>query len=256
MDMRGRVQHFDDALVQLLDAEAGARLIEAVGSSSFGAMLLEIAGSISRVDELFGYMVVDGEEPFPIVSASVLDGSDERVELYMKRFYQHDPAVREISQIGRGESFVQRIGLRDIVLPDYRRQCFSAPGFSEKLSFGWRGGGYLLVLSFYRIDNSDDGALAKLANLANLTLATMVRFHAPVNQESVVAVIERRLSRSFPQLPMRERQVCARTLAGQTANTIGAELGLAPGTVLTYRQRAYQRTGFSKAAEFLPLLVN
>ena len=55
------------------------------------------------------------------------------------------------------------------------------------------------------------------------------------------------------QLP--ERAVCARTLAGRTAREIGAELGLGVGTVLTYRQRAYQKLGVSRSNELLAAVM-
>jgi DNA-binding CsgD family transcriptional regulator len=256
MDMTNELFPRSPYLAQPLDAERGAMLIEAVGNQSFGETLLDIANATSEVDELFGYMVTDGQEPQPIVSESKLPGASDRVAAYLKRFYQHDPAVREISQIEPGESFVQRISLGTINLHDYKRQCFNDPGFTEKLSFGWRGKGYLLVLSFYHVGDPDEDALTKLAILANLALATMVRHHAPVDPDNVVDVIERRLGRSFPELPLRERQVCARSLAGQSAKDIGFEFGISPGTVLTYRQRAYSRTGFSGTADFLPFLLN
>lgn len=245
-----------DKVFQPLDAEAGARLIEAVGSARFGDMLLQIATSICYIDELFGYIVVDGEEPRSIVSSSHLPDVNQRVESYMYRFYQHDPAVREIAKIEKGKSFVQRIALNDIIPYDYRDKCFVQPGFSEKLSFGWRGTGYLLVLSFYRTDNSDEEALSKLASLSNLTLAIMVRHHTPVNHQNIIELLERRIWRSFPELTRREREICARSLAGHKAAEIAAELDIGMGTVLTYRQRAYRRMGYTCVNDFLPMLVS
>lgn len=238
------------------DAEAGARLIEAVGTPEFGSALLGIAQSISTVDELFGYLVEDGGEPSVIVSSGALPGLETRVAEYVHRFYRHDPAVLEIRQIPVGGSFVQRIGLSSIMQHDYRRLCFDGPGFAEKLSFGWRGAGYLLVLSFYRRDASDETALQRLASLANMTLAVMVRHHAPIGRENIVLVCERRIRRSFPDLSARETQVCARTIAGQTSGAIARELGTTTGTVLTYRRRAYQKLGFNQASDFLPKLIN
>ncbi|QTD55847.1 helix-turn-helix transcriptional regulator [Parasphingorhabdus cellanae] len=239
-----------------LDAEKGALLIEAVGSENFGPMLLEIASSISNVDELFGYLVKNDGPPEPIVSTSFLGGAEKRVESYLSRHYRHDYALHELSKIGVGQSFAKQIGLANVIPYDYRKKCFDQPGFTEKLSFGWRGKAYMLVLSFYRKDNSDQAALTKLASLANLTLATMVRFHVPARQDDIVATIERRMLRSFPELTTRERQVCARTLAGETASSIAAELGIGSGTVLTYRQRAYQRFAFKSCNDFLPLLIS
>ncbi|TNE32401.1 MAG: LuxR family transcriptional regulator [Alphaproteobacteria bacterium] len=238
------------------NAEAGARLIEAVGTPEFGSVLLEIAQSISTVDELFGYQVEDDDEPHVIVSSGTLPGLEARVAEYVHRFYRHDPAVHEIRRIPVGDSFVQRIGLSSIMQHDYRRLCFDGPGFVEKLSFGWRGEGYLLVLSFYRRETSDEEVVYRLASLANLTLAVMVRHHAPIKRENVVAVCERRIRRTFPELSKRERQVCARTIAGRTASVIAQEFGTTAGTVLTYRRRAYQKLGFNQASDFLPKLIN
>ncbi len=239
-----------------IDIEAGGRLIEAVGTPEFGSELLAAARAISDVDELFGYLVCGDEEPQVLVSSGTLAGLEGRVEDYVHRFFRHDPAVHEIRRIAVGDSFVQRIGIADIVLHDYRRRCFDAPGFTEKLSFGWRGERYVLFISFYRRRAYDDRALYKLASLANLTLAVMARHHAPLNRDNVVDVLERRLKRSFDRLTVRERQICARTLAGHSAAAIGEELGVSAGTVLTYRQRAYQKYGISGAPEFLPAVLN
>lgn len=239
-----------------LDAEAGALLAEAVGTTEFDRLLLDTAQSICRIDELFGYIVLDNGEPETIVSSSVLPGYSKRVQLYVERFYRHDPAVRGLRYISPGESIAQRISLSSIIPHDYRRHCFSDPGFSEKLSFGWRGSGYLLVISFYRRDVGNEEVLRKLASLANFVIAIMVRHHAPIARANVVTVLERRLARSFPKLSERERQVCARTLAGCTAQAIASDFDISLGTVLTYRRRAYARYDVGGASAFLPKLLN
>ena len=239
-----------------LDAEVGAKLIEVSGTEEFGSVLLDTAAQIAGVDEIFGYLVVDGSEPKPIISRSVLAGASERVSKYIHHFYQHDPAVREISRTKTGDSFVQRIKLSDIGPYDYREQCFAKPGFKEKMSFGWRGTGYLLVVSFYCAGTSDLAALTKLSSLANLTLAMMVKRHAPIDRAGFIETIKRRLKRSYPALTLRENEVCARSIAGQSAIQIAAELGLSKGTVLTYRQRAYDRYELNKASDFLPAVLD
>jgi DNA-binding CsgD family transcriptional regulator len=50
--------------------------------------------------------------------------------------------------------------------------------------------------------------------------------------------------------------VCAGTLMGRTAEAIGADLGIAPSTVLTYRRRAYERCGISSAVQLLEGLLD
>src|SRR5690606_9191329 len=56
-----------------------------------------------------------------------------------------------------------------------------------------------------------------------------------------VEELEQRFARRFVLLSPRERQVCARAAAGLGVAETARELGIAETSVLTYRQRAYQR---------------
>lgn len=239
-----------------LDAEASARLVAAPDASEFGRALLEIAHAIAGMDELFGYIVVDDAEPQVLVSQSRLPGVDRRVRLYVDRFYRHDPAVRAIRGIAPGESFVQRIARSSILPHDYRSRCFDEPGFVEKLTFGWRGERYLIVVSFYGLDGRSEDTLGKLASLASMTLGVLVRQYAPIDRNDAVETIERRLRRTFPYLSEREAQICARTILGWPASRIAAGLGVAISTVLTYRQRAYHKAGIAAAAEMIAQILD
>ena len=58
-----------------------------------------------------------------------------------------------------------------------------------------------------------------------------------------VAQAEQALADRAPRLSLRERQVCARIAVGLTADGIGADLGVAPSTVVTLRKRAYAKLG-------------
>lgn len=239
-----------------IDAEIGARLVGAAGVEEFADALFEAARSIARIDELFSYIVVSDNEPQALISRSVLDGVGDRVKLYVRRFYRHDPAVHAIRKIAPGESFVQRISLTSIIPHDYRMHCFTEPGFSEKLSFGWRSEKYLLVVSFYGRDAQDRGALSRLANLASMTLAIMVKQYAPVDRASAVDIIISRLRRSFPSFSEREAQICAFSIIGWSSQKVARHLRITAGTVLTYRQRAYQKASIASAAELVPFILN
>lgn len=239
-----------------LDAEAGARLVSAPNSEAFGTALLEIARTITDVEELFGYIVLDDQLPKVLISKSMLAGVEERVHLYVHRFYRHDPAVDAIRKIAPGDSFVQRISLADIIPHDYRAHCFTQPGFTEKLSFGWRSERYILVISFYGTNTQGREALAKLANLASMALAILVRQYAPIDRVNAVEIIEGRLRRSYPGLSAREAEICALTMIGWSSVRIADRLGISSGTVLTYRQRAYQKTGVASASELIVGILN
>lgn len=238
-----------------IDAEASAALVETIGAPEFGSALLDLAHNAAEVEELFAYLVLDGQEPEVLVTESRLIGASQRVKEYVDRFYKHDPAVHETRAVPPGQSFVQRIAPNHIIPSDYRRRCFSEPSFSEKFSFGWRGQGYLIVLSFYRTKSHASSALSKLASLASLTLAILVRHYSPISDFVAIDVIERRLRRSFPQLSPREVEICARTLLGWTAEQTGTAMSITKGTVITYRQRAYLKLGVCNAGELLPAIL-
>lgn len=238
-----------------LNPEASAHLVESVGAPEFGPALLDIAHAAAQAVELFAYLVREGMEPDVLVSQSRLDGAEARVADYVERFYRHDPAVERIWQAAPGESFMQRIAPQSIIPHDYRRRCFREPGFTEKLSFGWRGTDYIVVLSFYRAQSDQSATLGRLASLASLALAILVRHHAPVGHGDAVQVIERRLRNAYPGLSAREVEVCTRTLLGWSAARIGNAMRISAGTVLTYRRRAYDKTGHSSIGEFVPAVL-
>lgn len=229
--------------MHLVDPEIGAQLVELAGSPEFGEVLLRHANDLCGAVEAFGYIVPDGKEPTAIVSQSLLRGSTARVSDYIDRYFRMDPAVHEMLDLPKKHGFAQHIEANKIAAHDYRRNCFTEPGFAEKLTFGWRGQTYIIVLSFYMPSSGGAAAQTALSGLANLGLAGMVGRHAPITREDLVETIERRLRRSFPALSAREIQVGARSLAGRTVGEIADELGIGEGSAKTYRYRINAKIG-------------
>jgi DNA-binding CsgD family transcriptional regulator len=245
------------SLAEPLDPELGAALMDAVGTSGFGPHLLHAAQQCDFVEEVFAYRISEGGEPDILASSSGLERAEERADYYARRFYRHDPARSLWMKTSVGSVFAGRIGAEQIPLYDYRAICFERPHFVDKLSFGWRGRDQSLFFSLYRSREGDDCALARLSGLASVALAAMARAPVPIEAQSdPVERLSQRLLRSFPQLSARELEVCARTLTGHRAERIAADLGISRASVLTYRQRAYQRYGFSSASDFLPAVLD
>jgi DNA-binding CsgD family transcriptional regulator len=71
-----------------------------------------------------------------------------------------------------------------------------------------------------------------------------------------VAQLEERFATRYGSLTFRERQVCARAAIGMTVEATALELGVARTSVLTYRQRAYQRLGVASALELCALVTH
>jgi len=91
----------------------------------------------------------------------------------------------------------------------------------------------------------------RLVALAGLALAAVSRRTVCESTDALVLRFEKRLQRAFPVLSQREITVCARTLSGDNADEIAASLGIRRSSVLTYRQRAYQKIGTDRAGNIL-----
>ena len=240
----------------LIDPDMAADLLETRDPSRFSERLLAVAHSAAGVEELFAYRVDEGAMPQALASSSGLADVEERTRMYASRFHRSDPAVAARLRALPGSGFHARVPAAAIELGAYRKLCFERPRFVEKICFGWRKADHALVVSFYQRHDGAEPDLFQLGALAQLAITALTRLAAKPEGAPLVAEVERRLADAYPILAPREREVSARTLAGRTAREIGAELGLGVGTVLTYRQRAYQKLGVSKASELLASVMD
>lgn len=241
----------------LIDPDVAADLLDSRDPAAFSGRLLEAAHSVAGVDELYAFRVHDGAAPLTLASSSGLRDVAERARAYAQRFHRNDPVAATRRSTPPGSGFRLRVPVEAIALGDYRRLCFERPRFAEKICFGWRRADHSLVVSFYQRRTDIEPDLAQLGALAQIALTGLTRLSGRADRgPRFVQEVERRLSASHGVLTAREREVCARTLVGRTAREIGAELGIGPGTVLTYRQRAYQKLGMSRASDLLAAIMN
>ena len=239
----------------LIDPDLAADLIDAAGSAAFSARLLALAHSLAGIDEVFAYQIAASGGPKALASSSGLENVSNRASLYAKRFHHSDPANVARLQTAPGTGFVRRVPIEEIVLADYRRICFERPHFSEKLCYGWRGASQSLVLSFYSRKAIPEG-VPTLDALAQIALTGLARTTRSRDAVALASEFERRLASAYPALTARECEVTSRTMAGWTARLIASDLGISHGTVLTYRQRTYQKLGVSKASDLLLAVVH
>lgn len=242
------------------DAEVGSTLIAAACSPGFGEAVLTAAQRIGSVDEVYAYCMENGGAPETLLSSSILGDSDIRAQHHAHRFFRHDPLSQSLAHTAVGSGFAHIVRAVDIGPYDYRAICFDAPQFAEKLCFGWRGQTRTLVLNFYRRAKATKSqatpVLSDFSGLADVALSILAHSHKSADRLPLVERVERHLANTYPMLSPRERQVCARTLAGWTASRIAQSLSIRHGTVLTYRQRAYQRLGYSGVSDFLDMMVH
>ena len=249
----------------LLSPSLGQALIEAAATPHFATVLLGAARQFDCIDEVFAYQVDTGKGDVQTLLASgERKGIAERTGEYARRFHAKDPLLAGAHQ-GKALGFSRRVRAADIPKGEYCELCFDQPGFLDKVSFGWHEPGKLMVLSFYRGLHAQGESASQLWSLGQLAMAAL-NLHAQAHSSPVMAPVQaaptdarqlllQRLQRSFPQLTERERSIVALTLLGESAAEIGAALSIKPATVLTYRQRAYERYRFNRASDFLAGLL-
>lgn len=179
---------------------------------------------------------------------------------YSKQYLSQDP-IRDAYRAAPACSDVvlQRVQPRDVRNTGLRQQFFEAGGIVERVSIvqkgpqGWRG------MSVARHESQgcfSDDELMRLSGLAFLALPLIPRLQHRQQATLSVAQLEARFAQRFPQLTGREREVCARAVAGMSVEASAQDLGIAKTSVLTYRQRAYLRLAVNSPLELSALVVH
>ena len=236
----------------------------AARTARFASVLLGAARTLDGVVEVFAYQKrIDGQIR-TLAASGDRDGIGSRTQAYAQRFHVQDPIILARRSAAQSEGFVRRILAQDIPAGDYRALCFEQPGFADKVTFGFRRRSSFLVLSFYRSTSGERTSLRPLVALGQVAMAAL-SYHAGEatstrsqwsSPQEADQMLRARLARSFPALTLREQEVVARTLLGESAAQIAARLGIKSTSVLTYRLRAYGRFGFRQASDFLTALLS
>jgi DNA-binding CsgD family transcriptional regulator len=144
---------------------------------------------------------------------------------------------------------LQRVRPADIANQSFRRVFFDNAGIVERISViqrghdAWRGINVARHASDGRCSEEEIGSLIGLACLALPMLPFNRQRKAAESQPLTIAELEARFGDRCARLTKREREVCARAASGMSVEATALDLGIAKTSVLTYRQRAYQRLG-------------
>jgi DNA-binding CsgD family transcriptional regulator len=160
-----------------------------------------------------------------------------------------------------GDLALQRVVPADIASDAFRHRFFDAPGIVERIAIiqrgaaGWRG---INIARHRSTGPCSDVELESLLALACLVLPMLPahrRRDSRLDAPDIVE-LEARFARRHAGLTERERQVCARAAAGLGIDATARDLGIARTSVLTYRQRAYQRLGVSSTVALRALVTH
>ncbi len=238
------------------------RLLGAIGTAGFGTVVRDSVMSLTagaRRIYLFEATARDDS------SLQYFFGEPGLVELfpaYRRWFLRQDPVCEAYQAAPScGDVALQRIRPPAIASPDFRRRIFDDAGIIERISVIQRGPDAWRVMNVARHASdgyfSDDelGALVGLACLA-LPMLSLNRQRHSGSSPLTVAALEERFASQFDALTARERQVCARAAIGMSVEATAVDLGIARTSVLTYRQRAYQKLQVTSPFELCALVTH
>ena len=212
-----------------------------IGADGFAPAFLEaVRGTGAGQVMVFSYRTQDAACLLSINFAQGGLGPRLAAE-YLRSGFRDDPLRARILSLAPRSAEVVRLDAIIGAMDDaYRARFFEAPGLADKVAVLAAGDGLRLILNLYRSQPGrpwDDDLLRVLARMA------LIHFETRLGQRGRDATPE-----ALMGLSGRERAVCMGILSGRKAEAIAHDLGIAPTSVATYRQRAYAKLGVTSRA--------
>ena len=238
------------------------KLLRAMGNEEFGATVRESVLSRTGAARRIYLFEATGHEDTSLEYFCGEPGLAELFPAYRKWYLRQDPVFDAYRAAPRcNDVAIQRVRPAHIASPGFRRRVFDEAGIIERLSIIQRSADNWRVMSVAR--HVSDGCFTDTQIDALVSLACLALPMLPLNRTRraqprplTVAQLEARFACRFESLSARERQVCARAATGMSVADTAQDLGIAPTSVLTYRQRAYQRLNVASPVELCALVTH
>jgi hypothetical protein len=236
-----------------------ARLISVVATPRFESELFDVAHDAFRCAHVTAFATENGTAPRVVLAANT--GSElvarSCADKYIAQYWGLDPANRTVPLCQKGESVALRISPELDINDDlYRRDCYTEPQLSERLTLMQRRGDSVYRLNFY-VGPHDRFAQPMIDHLLESgdLLMSLVMKNDAASEASLPQTFANRLRLIAPNIPQREAEVCTAIMLGMTSEAIALKLGISVNTVLTYRKRAYNRLNISCQNELMRLIL-
>jgi DNA-binding CsgD family transcriptional regulator len=255
------IQKIEDWRASVSIGAVYERMLCASGADDFGAVVRDAVLSTTAGARRVYLFEATGRDESALQYVFCEPSLVELLPAYNRSYHRIDPVCDAYRAAPRaGDVAVQRVRPADIASSGFRQQFFDRPGIVERVSVIQRGGAAWRVINVAR--HASDGLCSDQEMEAIVGLACLALPMLPLNRRTgapgaplSVEQFERRFGDFLPELSERERQVCARAAVGMTVEATALDLGVAKTTVLTYRQRAYQRLGVTSPFELCALVA-
>jgi len=238
------------------------RLLAAIGTDAFGPTVRDSVMSMTAGARRIYLFEATGREDTLLQYFHGEPGLVELFPAYRKWYLRQDPVCDAYRAAPECTNVVlQRIRPPDIDSPGFRRRFFDDAGIVERVSIIQRGPEAWRAINLAR--HATDGCFSDEELGSLIGLACLVLPMLPLNRKRKATALpltaeqlEERFAQRYRSLTQRERQVCARAAVGMSVEATALDLGIAKTSVLTYRQRAYQRLGVASPIELCALVTH
>jgi DNA-binding CsgD family transcriptional regulator len=244
--------------------DALANAIGALGTASFGRACFDVFEQSFDIDHwaVFRYHTLASVKCIATASRDFKAAAGKNVDLFLNRCHRVDPSLLAFRQQHSARPCLVKMSASDVGDAQYRH-CFETTNVRERLSFFLVEGEDLLQLCIYRaalprtFSDPEMRIFATIARLiANASIKHEILCERGGGPHWRLDDLERRLDSLGCGLSRRECQVCARAILGKTIEGTARDLQVRKTSVITYRQRAYQKLGVSRPSDIVALVCD
>jgi DNA-binding CsgD family transcriptional regulator len=237
-------------------------LLGALGSTQIEDCFFDAIQEVTDVGRIYCFAQrAEDVAPTLFCSWSSSPCPSDLIDRYRMLYHRYDPIHEVFPSIPQSSCASITFRAEEVRHADYRETCFERFSIRHRLSVVKRVGDAWLTLSVARrsrpFDAEEVNELTMLARLSLPVFAQHDRLKAKTSGGNFsIAEMERRLEAADKGFTQRERQVCARTIVGMSAEGAALDLGISVASVLTYRQRGYRRVNVSNAMQLASLVMH
>lgn len=253
-------------------ASAIGAAIRSLGTPDFPAAFARMAASDFLADQVVVFRAGEQGRVRTLLAENLRDGAGRALALaesYASRHWAQDPNRPLLLPPAAGEQgrgvVLRAVRVDETADAEYRRRLFAEPRLGAKAALVVRAPGHALYVNLYRgLDRRPfgPGDLAAVERTCDV-LAAMIERHFALADDAAasdLASVQRVIAgaaveRGGAPLSGREAAVCARIVAGYSAEGIGLDLGVSTHSVVTYRRRAFEKLGVATQKELFSLVL-
>ncbi len=246
----------------LAERDLAADMLNHLGQASFSDAILSQINGYFPAGSCSLYRIWQDKPPKLLYSHSFKrpDVTRDCFEAYLQQsLYQTD---RSFDTVRRERPSLLHSTIEDFWNPLHRELVYRRNHVRERLSLARKeSDGSVTSMNLYA-HNEHSGYTERhigyFRKLAPLLLAGVER-HIQLPREAQATghnAKREALFRINPALTERELDICERILSGMTYDGIAGELGLSRATVITYRNRAFERLGIHFKSQLFALLAS